>query len=43
MDDGARPERTVSRRIREIFNMAKNGYNGSKNTNSDWMGYIEKA
>ena len=35
-------ERTVSRRIREIFNMAKNGYNGSKNTNSDWMGYMKK-
>ena len=35
-------ERTVSRRIREIFNMAKNGYNGSKNMNSDWMGYMKK-
>ena len=35
-------ERTVSRRIREIFHMANQGYKGSKNVNSDWMGYMKK-
>ncbi|MDG1027982.1 MAG: aminotransferase class V-fold PLP-dependent enzyme [Flavobacteriaceae bacterium] len=35
-------ERTVSRRIREVFSMANHGYQGSKDLNSDWMGYMKK-
>ena len=35
-------ERTVSRRIREVFNMENQGYHGSKDLNSDWMGYMKK-
>ncbi len=35
-------ERTVARRIREILQSATSGYEGSKNVDSDWMGYMKK-
>ena len=42
IDDDDPKDTLINANKREIFNMAKNGYNGSKNTNSDWMGYMKK-